>query len=497
MKNFKVYSLILLISIILIGIVFADHLITMPSGAASFEADEDIQIFYNISVNVTSNNVTQVNVTIPSSFTFTEASNGTDSEYLANFSNTDTVLTWHNLSILIDGTSGLNRTFWFNASAATPGQYNISVMVLNITGVSQANFTANINDTTPPHEINYTDIVDYGNYSGVIILNSSVLDNAELLAVTYNVTNATLEQNHTVIANNISDTHWNATLNTSSFPDGTYNITVWANDTFGNVNRTRTAIRVVFDNTATSASLTCTPSDVSTGATVTCSCGASDTTSGINTSATSFTTSPSTSETGTFSETCSITDLAGNSASSTATYSVTSSGSGPGSPGGSTVTTSFYKKTISKINEEFEDMKTIEQELKVKERVRIKIDDTIHYIGIRELEATSATVEIASDPVQIKLDINDDAKIDVNEDNFYDIYVKLNSITNGNADLTINYLHEEIPEEKDTAEGVETSGEIIESDITSSEGNLTWLWIVIGIVVVLIIAGAGYKYKKR
>ncbi len=74
--------------------------------------------------------------------------------------------------------------------------------------------------------------------------------------------------------------------------------------------------------------MSCSPSSVSRGNTVICTCSGTDSGSGINDSATSAATTPSTSSTGTFTATgCSVTDYAGNSDTATDTYTVTSSGS--------------------------------------------------------------------------------------------------------------------------------------------------------------------------
>ena len=84
------------------------------------------------------------------------------------------------------------------------------------------------------------------------------------------------------------------------------------------------AAYVIFLNelVAPTISFSCTPSSVEVGATVTCTCTGTDT-SGLNTSATSYTANPSTSTIGTFSLICNMTDVIGNSASVTTTYTVT------------------------------------------------------------------------------------------------------------------------------------------------------------------------------
>lgn len=86
-------------------------------------------------------------------------------------------------------------------------------------------------------------------------------------------------------------------------------------------------------------SFTCSPSPVYTGDTVTCSCSATDATSGVET--TSFTINPSTLIAGTQTTPCTVTDYAGNQNSTTASYTVNVRGSGyiPGTGPGTQPTT--------------------------------------------------------------------------------------------------------------------------------------------------------------
>ena len=86
-------------------------------------------------------------------------------------------------------------------------------------------------------------------------------------------------------------------------------------------------------------------------------------------------------------------------------------------------------------------------------------------------------------------------------DGTYDVYVKLNAIVDGKADVTIEYLSEAIPE---GAGPVSTSGEDVtpvtteEPGVTTGEEttSLTWLWWVLGIIVIAIIVWFVVQNKK-
>ncbi len=281
--------------------------------------------------------------------------------------------------------------------------------------------------------------------------------------------------------------------NLTNLADGNHIISVYVNDTV-NILGLNNSFVVQADTTVPTASASCSPSSVTLGDTVTCTCGGSDSTSGINSSLTTAASTITSSQTGTFTYSCSVTDNAGNSGSTTASYTVESSGGG-------SATSSFWTSTHSISDEIFE--KGYTKEMQVKQRVRVQVGSDYHYIGVVSLTETKATIDITSDPVQVILGIGEDAKVDVTDDGFYDIYVILNSIVNNKADITMQKIHEEIPagEGSITTTGEVTDGEIEgeeEGEDEEEEGrNLTWLWIIMGAVVLAAIIGGGVAAKKR
>ena len=163
----------------------------------------------------------------------------------------------------------------------------------------EGNFT--VNWTAP--------IGDVVNYSVYIYVDGSLYTQTVNDSVTgYTFSNTT--------NNNANYTFYVAGVNATDSREGT--------------NSTNISI-FILDTIAPTATFSCSPSSVSRGSTVTCTCSGTDSGSGINSSATSAATTPSTSSTGTFTATgCSVTDYAGNSDTATDTYTVTSSSSGGG-----------------------------------------------------------------------------------------------------------------------------------------------------------------------
>tara|TARA_Y100000034_G_C6884393_1_gene405855 strand:- start:271 stop:2169 length:1899 start_codon:yes stop_codon:yes gene_type:complete len=394
------------------------------------------------------------------------------------------------------------------------GLYNITVLANDSTGnANNSEYITVRFDNTVPSEINLSSThISMANYSGTITMNFTIVDvTSGGGGVSVNFTN---DSNGTLFVGSVhnSGKDFSIDIDTTSIADGVYNVTIYANDSAGNLNTTTNVLQDVrIDNTAPTGSISCTPNPITAGGTATCACSTADEDggSGINSNQTSFTASPVTSNTGSLTQTCNFADLAGNTGSASTSLVVNLGGGGGGGSGGGGSSENFYTKTVPIVSEDFTKLETITQQLKPKERIKIRLgeseegknDGEEHYIGVRSVTLVSAVVEIASDPVRIDLDIGEEAKVDLTGDGFYDVYVKLNKIENGRADLTIRSIKEEVPEEEleeGDVSGVDTSGDII--PIVEEESSLLWLWILIGVVVVIgagVVVSTASKKKKK
>ena len=177
---------------------------------------------------------------------------------------------------------------------------------------------------------------------------------------------------------------------------------------------------------------------------------------------------------------------------------------GGGGGGGSTV--SFWTKT-EVINEE-QFVEGFSKELSVKNRIKLDINESVHYIGIINFSEYSetATINISSNPIQIILGIGKDKKIEITNDSFYDIYIKLNSIISGKANLTIKGIYEKIPEEElnitynkeeNIAEEENMTNENNSEKDIKSNGEKYWIISVMGLVLLIAIIGFAYWKIKR
>ena len=489
----------LLGAVVLMQIALAAHTILTSAGATSFtQLNEDVYAIYNVSVNNTdakiaaNANISYVNITIPSTFTLVGFSNLTSAGN-HGFSNTSTVLSWFNT------TTGLvsNVTFFFrfNASAANPGIYNISIVTLNQTGSYQTNLTITINDTTVPSSIAFADpsrTAGTNISTGILLLNFSASDNGVFSNITINLYNATgVRINQT----NSSATEVSTASLSFSFTglaDGNYTVNATAYDNYNNSNSSVSRV-FYMDSAAPSAVITCTPSSVNTGGVVTCSCTGSDTFSGV--ANTSFTVNPSTAQTGTFTTSCTATDYASNQGSGSFQYTVEGGRTAAGGGGSSTETwTTFARDTT-----ELSTQGSVESKIGARQRIRLKVGGETHHVGVKSITATSAVIEVTSTPQEATFAVGESKKFDVNSDNYYDMSVTLTSIEASKANVVILAINEAVPA-SEASSGAATT-DAAASQAASNEGSTarssSWIWVLVVIVVVIVVIFFVVRARKN
>src|SRR3989344_3417175 len=241
-----------------------------------------------------------------------------------------------------------NVTIWTNQSInrTLSGQIflNISVNVTPIIGLTPTAADANIYNVT----------LLFDNASGT---DFNVTSGITVGLAQFNYTGAASGAGGFLASGNITTIGY--LFNVSHLVEGVHTVTIRVNDSIGNINNTQ-VLTFRVDSTAPTVSVSC--NDATSGATVTCTCTASDGVSGMKltefsggtnavSSATESTTASGSSGT---SSTCTATDHAGNSATATDSWTVTAassggSGSGGASGGSSSSGTSAAKKTWTSI----------------------------------------------------------------------------------------------------------------------------------------------------
>ncbi|MBI5804226.1 hypothetical protein HY450_03215 [Candidatus Pacearchaeota archaeon] len=522
----------LVVLILFAYFVIGAHIVkNSVNGAAGFgmAQSDTANSILNITVNNTnlgpgglneSSNITQINITLPIGLFFVNSTNDSvvatagavvKFTYL-NFTSGN-VLTFINETILLNGSNNITTStnvgqFVFNVSAngSAVGVFNISVIVMNGSlGTSQHNLTIKINDTTTP-------VIEFNNGSttGPFANTSSIFINVTVTEVN--------EQNRSFIINGTSgivnktvltDRTVAVNFTQTNLSDGWYNISVLVSDKGpSNLNTPNTASSpqrvVILDRTAPVVTFTCTPALVSVGDTVTCSCSGTDATSGVKT--TTYTVNPSTSDTGTFSPSCGVTDYTGNSASKTASYTVElgSSSGGGGSSGGSggdssstpstgTGTTPEveeveWSQTYQQNDEDFSVKSSVSQELASLERVTILLSDEEHFVGVKSLTESSVIIQVGSVVEEATLNVGESEKFDLTQDGYYDVKITLVSITDGKANLIMDSINEKVIAEETP---------VTPSGTSAGEGLSSTMWIVILVVIIVAILIVFFVLKRK
>jgi hypothetical protein len=534
-KNLVVFGGLLLISLSLIFAVVLVH-----EGSSTIQINEDLTQNYSVVVNNSDNsgNITQVNITLPSTFTFLAGENETDAPINGSmFSNLTLsggshVLSWTNgtggigAGYLINGSS--NGTYFsFNATAATAGDYNFTVLIINSSNASEvpveANISVIINDTTIPGVATPVSPIANGNYSGVLVINVSVIDDTILTkggSVIFNLTNSsgtggnTSAINYTGLKESTSGTsgYWSIEINTTDFDDGIYNLTIWANDSNNQINSTTMVQQVRFDNTAPSSVTLTTRNSSRTSLEV--SISITESASSVNGTCTVDRSGATVGGSGAnqwleetgltcntaYSYVVTCKDTAGNSASSVSTSFTTSHCSSSLLGGSSSSSLTWSNTFVIQDESVFASEEGYNNQLRQKERIKVTIFGATHHIGVKSVSDNSAIIEIASDPVEVSLNVGGEARVDVDEDGVYDLYVKLNSITGGEADLTIKLIEELVVSgEGEEGSSVDVSDGEIVGEVENEEGESGFGTIGIIIIIILVLAaliGAGVGINK-
>jgi hypothetical protein len=239
-KRTAIISAFLALFILIIYSVFGAHVVLFSSGSTSSSVNQSTSVIYNFSVNNTGNqsslNITMVNVTLPSSFTFVGDTNGTSAS--GNFSNETSTLTWANDGLVMNNTI---RHFWFNASASDAGNYNITIRTINSTSYVETNLTVQVNDTTSPvAEFGTNPSSNYYDRDGNVTFDFRCTDNVNVsnIQVWANWSNGTSNIWHMNYSNSsYSSGAWiNLSVNVSEGKD--YRWMVYCNDTRGYTNNT-------------------------------------------------------------------------------------------------------------------------------------------------------------------------------------------------------------------------------------------------------------------
>lgn len=478
---------------------------------ASYNVLEDYNSFYNFSINNSDalKNITQLNISFPNSFVLVSGSFNCSRN--AFFVNTSNLLSWFNNSensYLIP--NGSIEYFWFNASAQNPGFYNLSITALyNDNSLENYNISFRVNDTTLP----YVSIVFPENNSVFrtnvsVPLNFSFLDNGIISDCWYSLDNS---------ANISFDCGYNLTLNLSD--ESFHTLRAYANDSYNNLNSSFVSFFVDSLSPRITLSL-----DSSNATFLSFHAEIQDASYFVNGSVcnvnrnnaqiTSNWTRRNITENGlscgnSYFYNVSCYDYAGNFGSASNTFSTSACSSTEGSNSGSNSNSNSQNNSFVWKFTFIADLEKLGSNgyngvLGLLERVKLKMaNGEEHYVGVLNVSNESVRIEVASYPQEAELKIGETKKFEVTEDNFYDLNITLNNISNKKANLTIipileamNLLSEDSNKDSSSLKSNRVFlGE--EDDFENFVNKKSFIWVIIGLVVVVAGVGATILIRKK
>jgi len=431
----------------------------------------------------------------------------------------------YNITSLVNSTNSTTNQF-VNFSGLADGNYSFNATAVDLAGNSNSTQTRNITiDATKPliQFVSPTETSGSGQSRTNIIINVTASDSNPGLA------NITIRLfNTTGLVNLTNGTTSPLFVNITGLPEGIYKFNATAFDTIGNTNSTETRT-VSIDFTKPNATII-SPADgqsFSGSQTITFTYNTSDnqnisncsliingTVQSINNSITNFSQTHSFVQSllaGNYNWSVNCTDLAGNTENSstsnlvlTATSSgggSSSGGGGGGGGGGGAETTAG--QTYIPLNEQVEAGYT--KALKEDEKIQFYLTSSEtgkqekHIIEIDFVGSNYVNLIVRSDPINLTLLTGESKNLNLTSPEYYDLYIKLEDVTNGKANLTIKSIKEVLinEPEKQTAERFEggVCEECGEIELETTNLSLIIAISLIGLIIVIVIL-AGIRYKR-
>ena len=432
--------------------------------------------------NVADATAINVNVTI------NESNIGTINFTLYNI----TAGTWvvHESTLFTNGTTAMNWT-----SLKLNQRYEYRVILNDTAGHSvMISRILVLNDTTYPliSFIGYTETPSANLSHNFTYVNVSITE-TNFKNITFSLFSDSGTTNQTsypaISVSSGAVGNFNISINWTNLNDGNYSYEINITDVAGNINSTTR--KIFLDKTIPTATFSCTPAQVYTDETVTCTCTGNYDLTGVN--STTYTAAPSTADTGLHTQTCTFVDRAGNAASTTTTFIVESYGRNGGGGGSGGDTGKTYTATETQFKQGYT------KSLSSGDKIKFSIGTEAHYVTASEITKSSAKITVSSTPQIVTMSIGEEKKFDVTNDGYYDLSVKLNSIKGSKASIIAKSIYEKAPAAPSAVE--ETPQEEVTQETTGTlseeaQKSLTWLWITIVVVVILVI-GISYWIKNR
>ena len=458
---------------ILASLVLAVHDARTSSGFLAYYLIEDRISTFNITINNTdigqSANISSVTITLPESFMIVSGSLNTSANVNKGFTSNNILLNWtNNTFYLINGSGGDDpRHFWFNANTTDPGTYSLIITTTNGSATfNPLNLSVVVNDTTAPSASSLFPGNNGVSRSPIFTLSGIFNDAINITGATLYVWNSSSSLiNSTIVNTSVTGTNSIANFTFTFLKEDRYYYNFLTNDTANNSAFNTTNFTIIYDITPPTVSLT---KSSSTMTTLVLTATITDTLAGINASCrvinrdgasvSGASSSQTINESGLVCATnytleVSCNDAAGNEGRSNismVTDTCTNSSSNFNNAGTTAWVATFIAETSAL-------EKGYTKELAAKDRIRVTVKGQDHYVGLLEVDSTTADIEVSSTPQRATLIIGESKKFEVTNDSIYDLAVTLLGINESKANITIYSISEPIPLNEQTRSGSASS----------------------------------------
>ncbi|MDD5191968.1 MAG: LamG domain-containing protein [Candidatus Nanoarchaeia archaeon] len=133
-------------------------------------------------------------------------------------------------------------------------------------------------------------------------------------------------------------------------------------------------------------------------------------------------------------------------------------------------------------------------------KFNFNINNKSHELKVKDINYTSKTalISISSEKQEKLMSAGEEWKVELTNDSYYDLYVKLNSITSNLANLTLKSVYEKIETEEGQNALINNTENMTEYTTGKTESLLKKYWIyIIVIIIIAAIALTIIKSKKR
>ncbi len=167
---------------------------------------------------------------------------------------------------------------------------------------------------------------------------------------------------------------------------------------------------------------------------------------------------------------------------------------GGGGGGGTIITAMTY------IPSNYEIILGYRKSLTQNDKIKFTIFDGengVHTLTLDYVGTNSVNITIRSEPIIVSLGIGQSIKLNLSSAEYYDLYIKLNSISNNKADITIQGIKEIISKPAEiTGESIEEV-EKIEEQPRIIKKDLKKETLIYGILLILVIIGVIILFRRK